>query len=456
MSTIAPTLAQLATDLRDRKTTSVELVEKCLARIDEQKEESGPVFLLVDRETALNTAEAMDRLRAHSIAPSEFAGIPISVKDLFDVAGQKTTAGSKVLADSANSKMDSQAVFRLRRAGFVVIGRTNMTEFAYSGVGLNQHYGTPVNPIAGFEDRIPGGSSSGAAVSVAREFTYAALATDTGGSARIPAAFCNVVGFKPTASRVSLNGIVPLSPTLDSVGWMARSVSCIASLDSILSGDRQMLCTQDSLLRLRIGIPRNGIVDDCEPEVAAAFESTCRLLSEAGAQLVDVDIPEFDETAALLVNGGIVAAESYAWHRELVGEQGVNYDPRVLKRILLGAQQQAADYINTVSLRREMAERVNRRMKGFDAIALPTVAVRPPTFAQMADTETYDTMNKLVLRNTMMSNLFDGCALTLPVPGADGVGLMLMGATGQDSSLLSTALWAENTLKKYLGTRNKN
>lgn len=448
MSGTGPTLRTLAADLRDRKVSSVELVEKCLGRMDQQQEESGPVFLHVDRNAALDAAEAMDRLRAHSSAPSEFAGIPISVKDLFEIAGQKTTAGSTILASSAPAKLDSHAVSRLRRAGFVVIGRTNMTEFAYSGLGLNPHYGTPVNPVAGFEDRVPGGSSSGAAVSVSREFAYAGLASDTGGSARIPAAFCNLVGFKPTASRVSLKGTSPLSPTLDSVGWIARSVSCIAILDNVLSSDGPPKTPKKPTIGPRIGIPRNVVMNDCEPEVTKAFETTCRLLMEAGAQLVDVDIPEFDGAASLLVNGGIVAAESYAWHRELVAQRPGDYDPRVLKRIMLGSQQQAADYVEAISLRRDMIDRVNRRLEGFDAIALPTVAIRPPTVAQVSDTEGFDKVNKLVLRNTMTANLFDGCALTIPVPGADGIGFMLMGATGHDAYLISTALWAEDALSQ--------
>jgi aspartyl-tRNA(Asn)/glutamyl-tRNA(Gln) amidotransferase subunit A len=439
------TLRELAADLRDHRTTSLELVEKCLSRIDDENSHSA--FLFVDRETALHTAEAMDRLRAHSIAPSEFAGIPISVKDVFDVVGHKTTAGSRVLTDAAHSKNDSEVINRLRRAGFVVIGRTNMTEFAYSGLGINPHFGTPTNPLTPFANCIPGGSSAGAAVAVARDLAFASLATDTGGSARIPAAFCNLTGFKPTARRVSLEGVVPLSPTLDSVGWMARSVSCIAILDNVLSGRRMPITREESTLKLRIGIPRNVVMDDCEPAVLEAFEQACSLLASAGAQFSDVDLPEFDETASLLVNGGIVAAESYAWHRELINEHSESYDPRVLRRVALGARQEAADYINTLALRRSFIERINKRLQQFDAIALPTVAIRPPSFEAVSDDADYDRLNKLVLRNTMMANLFDGCAITIPAVGADGIGFMLMAATNQDAGLLFAAAWVEAVLK---------
>ena len=443
----AQTLSGLAADLRDRKTTSRELVEQCLSRIKAGSDEGDPTFLLVDAETSLHTADAMDRLRAHSIAPSAYAGIPISVKDLFDIVGEKTTAGSRVLSDAPHSQKDCEAVYRLRRAGFVVIGRTNMTEFAYSGLGLNPHFGTPSNPLAGFANCIPGGSSSGAAVSVARGYAFAGLATDTGGSARIPAAFCNLVGYKPTARRVSLDGMVPLSTTLDSVGWIARSVSCIKIFDSILSAENLRVRDNKNALKLTIGIPRNVIFDDCEPEILVAFDRVRNFLARSGVQCVDIDLPELEEVGSLLVDGGIAAAESYAWHHELIKERHSAYDPRVLRQIEMGAGQSASDYINTVSLRNTMIERFNGRLDGLDAIAFPTVAVRPPRFAELSADRDYDRLNRLILRNTMTANLLDGCAISLPVPNADGIGFMLMAATNQDAHLLFISNWVENILR---------
>ena len=437
------TLRDVAELLRTHETTSVELVERCLSNIEDS--DGKRTFLFVDDQTALSTARTIDRLRDNAVAPSEFAGIPISVKDVFDVVGQKSTAGSRVLMDVDIAKSDSEATNRLRRAGFVVLGRTNMTEFAYSGLGVNPHFGTPANPLKSFANCIPGGSSAGAAVAVAKDYVFASLATDTGGSARIPAAFCDLVGFKPTARRVSLEGVIPLSPTLDSVGWMARSVSCIAILDNVLSGRRMPVTREEDNLKLRIGIPRNAVLNDCEPAVVQAFERARSLLSGAGARFSDVDLPEFDETASLLVNGGIVAAESYAWHRELISERRESYDPRVLKRITLGARQDAADYINMLTLRRSFIERINKRLADFDVIAMPTVAIRPPSF-EAVDAD-YDRLNMLVLRNTMMANLFDGCAITIPAFQAEGIGFMLMAGTNQDAALLFAAGWVEAVLR---------
>ena len=227
-----PTLASLADDLENGRTSARKLVDECLARIADSSGEGARAFLHVDAEAAIEAAEAMDRLREVKAAPSPFAGIPVSIKDLFDVKGQVTRAGSRALEDSAPADADAPVVARLRRAGFVVIGRTNMTEFAYSGIGINPHYGTPKGV-----GHVPGGSSSGAAVSVVDRMAHGALGTDTGGSCRIPAAYNGIVGFKPTQRRVPLDGGVPLSFTLDSFGPLARSVGCCAVLDAVLANE---------------------------------------------------------------------------------------------------------------------------------------------------------------------------------------------------------------------------
>src|ERR1019366_4988679 len=227
-----PTLAALAEDLDSGRTSARELVDECLARIADTSGEGARAFIHVDAEAAIEAAEAMDRLREVRAAPSAYAGIPISIKDLFDIKGQVTRAGSRALDDSAPADADATVVARLRRAGFIVIGRTNMTEFAYSGIGINPHYGTPKGTWRRDVGHVPGGSSSGAAVSVADRMAHGALGTDTGGSCRIPAAYNGIVGFKPTQRRVPLDGGVPLSFTLHSFGPLARTVGCCAVLDA--------------------------------------------------------------------------------------------------------------------------------------------------------------------------------------------------------------------------------
>src|SRR6516225_6173262 len=232
-----PTLAALADDLEAGRTSARQLVEDCLARIADPAGEGQRTFIRVDREAALEAADAMDRLRKAKAAPSRFAGIPVSIKDLFDIRGQVTRAGSRALEDSAPAERDAPAVARLRRAGMIVIGRTNMTEFAYSGIGINPHYGTPKGAWRRDVRHVPGGSSSGAAVSIVDRMAYGALGTDTGGSCRIPAAYNGIVGYKPTQRRIPLEGGVPLSFTLDSYGPLARSVNCCAVLDAVLANE---------------------------------------------------------------------------------------------------------------------------------------------------------------------------------------------------------------------------
>src|SRR6059058_3755737 len=250
-----PTLATLADDLANGRTYARKLVEECLARIADPAGEGRRAFIHVDKAAAIEAAEAMDRLRKANAAPSPFAGIPVSVKDLFDIKGQVTRAGSRALEDSAPAEADAPVVARLRRAGFIVIGRTNMTEFAYSGIGINPHYGTPKSVWNRSVGHVPGGSSSGAAVSIADRMAYGALGTDTGGSCRIPAAYNGIVGYKPTQSRIPLEGGVPLSFTLDSFGPLARTVGCCASLDAVLAGDPIAPLSPRPVKGLRLAVP---------------------------------------------------------------------------------------------------------------------------------------------------------------------------------------------------------
>ena len=334
--TNGPTLAALADDLDNGRTSARKLVDDCLSRIADTSGEGIRTFIHVDTEAAIEAAEAMDRLREVKAAPSCFAGIPVSIKDLFDIEGQVTRAGSRALDDSAPAKADAAVVARLRRAGFIVIGRTNMTEFAYSGIGINPHYGTPKGAWNRGAGHVPGGSSSGAAVSVVDGMAHGALGTDTGGSCRIPAAYNGIVGFKPTQRRVPLDGGIPLSFTLDSFGPLARSVACCAVLDAVLAGEAVEPLRPRPIRGMRLAVPTTVVLDELEDAVAQAFERALQTLSRQGALIERIEMPEFLDVGIMNSKGGFAAAESYAWHRYLIASLGDVYDPRVRSRILRG------------------------------------------------------------------------------------------------------------------------
>jgi aspartyl-tRNA(Asn)/glutamyl-tRNA(Gln) amidotransferase subunit A len=279
------TLADLSRRLADGTLTARALVEQYLERIADPAGEGTRAFISVAAESAREQADRVDQQRRAGVRMPPFAGIALAIKDLFDVAGEITGAGSRILADRPPAKQDAAAIARLRAAGFIFVGRTNMTEFAYSGLGLNPHYGTPLCTFDRAARRIPGGSTSGGAVAVADGMAAASLGTDTGGSCRIPAAFNGVVGFKPTASRVPRDGVVPLSHTLDSVGPLAASVACCAALDEILSGQQQRDEPPASVRGLRILLPTTLVLDDMEAAVARAFERCVEHLARAGATI---------------------------------------------------------------------------------------------------------------------------------------------------------------------------
>src|SRR6201999_4113280 len=303
-----PTLAALADDLDAGRTSARKLVEECIARIAAPAGDGQRAFIHVDRDAALQAAEAMDRLRKAKAAPSRFAGIPVSIKDLFDIKGQVTRAGSRALDDSPPAEADAPVVARLRRAGFIVIGRTNMTEFAYSGIGINPHYGTPKSIYKREVGHVPGGSSSGAAVSIADRMAYGALGTDTGGSCRIPAAFNGIVGYKPTQSRVPLDGGVPLSSSLDSFGPLANTVQCCAILDAVLADETIAAPTPRAGEGLRLAVPTSVVLDDLDDAVATTFERALETLSKQGALIERIEMPEFADVGVISAKGAFTAA----------------------------------------------------------------------------------------------------------------------------------------------------
>jgi len=440
----------LASELASGRTNSQSLVEEALTRIAAPSGEGARVFLRTHRESALAEARASDALRAHGIVPSPLAGIPVSVKDLFDVAGDITRAGSKALADSAPAGTDAAAVRRLRQAGAIIVGRTNMVEFAFSGLGLNPHYGTPKNPWDRARGRIPGGSSSGAAVSVADGMAAMGLGTDTGGSVRIPAALCGLTGFKPTARRVSKDGTFPLSTTLDSIGPIAPGVTCCALVDSILAGDTPQVPTALPLKGLRLGVVQDYVLDGLDNSVAEAFGNALSRLSRAGAGVSELRFEALLRLPQINQKGGLVVAEAHAIHRELIARHKDAYDPRVLSRILRGTDISAADYIDMLTQRAAMIAESARLAAPYDALLMPTVVMVAPEIGPLeSDDKLYGRTNLAMLRNPSVVNFLDGCALSIPCqePGAAPVGLMVVGQCGEDRRLLATGLALESALR---------
>ncbi|HEX3864060.1 MAG TPA: amidase [Stellaceae bacterium] len=450
MPAIAPPLKQtvqhLAAELAAGRTSSRALVEAALARIADPHGEGSRTFIKVYADTARAAADAQDQLRGAGYVASPLAGLPISIKDLFDVAGEVTLAASRALDDQSPAAADSPVVARLRAAGAVLIGRTNMTEFAFSGVGINPHFGTPGNPHD--RSRIPGGSSSGAAVSVADGQAVVAIGTDTGGSVRIPAALCGLAGFKPTQKRISRDRAIPLSTTLDSVGPLANSLACCAITDAVLAGEAPSPPQPAPVAGMRIGVPQSLVLDDLAPEVAAAFASACTRLSQAGAQVVDLKLNELNELPAINAGGGFSAIEAYTWHQSLLARRGADYDRRVRIRIERAASMTAVEYIRLIAARADFIARVDARTAAFDALLLPTVAITAPPIAAFTPEDDYWRLNGLILRNSSVINFLDRCAATIPIrqTGALPIGLMIVGEHNMDHKLLAVACGIEAAL----------
>lgn len=412
-----------------------------------QSEACKHVFIETIHETTPWPSKGLD------LQNRPLAGLAISIKDLFDVQGQVTRAGSQVLADSPAAKQDCTAVARLRQAGGAIIGRTNMSEFAFSGVGVNPHFGTPVNACSTNEALIPGGSSSGAAVSVATGAAWIGLGSDTGGSIRIPAALNGIVGFKSTARLVPTEGAVPLSTTLDTVCALTRSVPDALMAHEILAR-RTVTRSSASLNLYRLGIPTTLMQDGLDRQVANAWQRTLKTLRDAGAQLVELPLGELNQLQQIQSYGGFSAAESYAWHATLLNEKGPLYDPRVAARINKGAAMTACEYIDLQHARRRWIQNMELAMSGFDAFLSPTVPIIAPAITTVAPGAERDApffeINAQLLRNTSVINMLDGCAISIPCHAPDElpVGLMIWAEAMRDDSILNVALLIEALLQK--------
>ncbi len=450
MTQPAQTLAEASAALDAGATTSRKLVEACLERIAAADGEDGRAFVRVYAAEARAMADACDLLRHARRHPGPLAGIPISIKDLFDVAGETTPAGSLVCADAAPATSHAPVVARVLAAGLIPVGRTNMTEFAFSGLGMNPHHGTPRSPWDRATGRIAGGSSSGAAVSVTDGMALGALGTDTGGSCRIPAAFCGIVGYKPTARRVPLDGVLPLAPSLDSVGPLANSVACCATLDAVLAGAAPQPVVPRPVGRLRLAVPQGVMLDGLDDVVAATFERALTRLAAAGAEIVPTRFAALAAAHAMPNRGAIAAAEAFAWHRALLAARGPRYDPQVRSRILRGEGIGVADYRALLASRATLIAALDRETAAFDAMVLPTCPVVPPKLTDLAASSDYARINALVLRNPSDANFFDRCAISLPChrPGHAPVGLMLVGETMGDARLFAVAAAIERLLRQ--------
>lgn len=435
-----PNFLSMASDFSVGRRNAQDLVEQCLRRIADPNGEGDKAFLKTYESRARAEAAEIDKKRRDRLSVPPFAGIPISIKDLFDVAGDVTTAGSVALGDAAPAAVDCPVVERMRRAGFIIVGRTNMTEFAYSGLGVNPHFSTPRNPWERDRGRIPGGSSSGAAISVTDGMAYCGLGSDTGGSCRIPAALTGLVGWKPTASRIPLEGVLPLSFSLDSVGCMATNVDDCAITDAIMAGATSPAAEPSyALTNIRLMLPQTVVTDHVDAAVGAAFERALSQIASSGTTIENRPLVELADIAQINAKGGFTAAESYAWHRALLERRPDDYDPRVRMRILRGREQTAADYIDSLRGRAALIAGVNDRMAGFDALVMPTVPVVAPLLSGVEADDDYARLNLLMLRNPTIANMLDGCSISVPIheDGSAPVGLMLIAPHGADRKLLS-------------------
>ena len=453
------TLSSLREALDSGALSSVALVEQMLKRARDPAGEGARCFVKLYSDRALAQAHAFDECRRAGLTSAQLgplAGIPISIKDLFDIEGEVTAAGSIVLRDNPPAKRDGPAMRRLRQAGAIFIGRTNMTEWAYGAVGLNGHFGTPRSAwdrdVDGGAGRIPGGSTSGGAVSVTDGMAAATIGSDTGGSVRIPAAISGLAGFKPTARRVPLEGAYPLS-RLDSIGPLAPSVADCVLLDAILSGaDGAHSIPARALDGVRFGLSRKMLQDTLDDAIARPFERALSALSAAGARIVEFDWDELDEYAAINAKGGFSAAECHARHKNVLATRSGEIDPWVVVRVGPGAAQSATDYIELTNARASWIERSSARLSAFDALIAPTVPVVAPRIKPIMDDIAslgeYFKANAAVLRNCQLINFLDGCGLTIPIhePGNAPAGLMIAGPAMSDMQVLGIGVAVEALL----------
>ncbi|MCW6030988.1 amidase [Pantoea sp. JK] len=443
------TLWQASQQLLAGQISPETLTQDALRAIAAESGEGKRVFTKVYSDAARQQAAQASARWQQQPPRSAIDGLPISIKDLFDVAGEVTTAGSRLLSNASVATANASLVDRLQQAGAAIVGKTNMSEFAFTGLGVNPHYGTPANPWQRAQQRIPGGSSSGAVVAVSDGMCLAAVGTDTGGSVRIPAALCGLTGFKPSASRIDQRGTLPLAASLDSIGVIAHDVRSCWLLDSVIA-DRPLAIDERNLSEAHFVIPQTRVLVGLDEHVSAAWLHALDLLRAQGVKITELPLQELAELDTINARGGITAWEAWQWHQHYAQSQPEAYDPQVLTRIQRGSLLNEGDAAELYQLRANWKQRVEQAVAPFDGILMPTVPLIAPTLAELEDPSRYMQVNLLMLRNTSVINMLDGCSISLPChqPGAAPVGLMLSSTHGNDAALLSWAAAIETTLKR--------
>ncbi|MGA8965697.1 MAG: amidase [Pseudolabrys sp.] len=421
-----------------------ERLEAALDRIDDPKGEGARACLTVYREQAKAAADAADA-RAHAgISLGPLDGTIVSIKDLFDVAGEATRVGSKIFAEEAKPAVaDAPVVRRLRAGGAIIVAKTNMSEFAYTGIGANPHFGTPGNPAD--RKRVPGGSSSGAAVAAADGMCEIAIGTDTGGSCRIPGALCGVVGYKPSRQRIPTDGAFPLSYSIDSIGPIARSVEACAKADAVMAAENFETLNAVRLAGLRVGVVQGAPLENLDETVAKRFPDAIARLRQAGAQIYEEKLSLLGDMAQVNSKGGVQPAEAFTVHRDLLSRRADAIDPNVRVRLERARNISAADYIDMVRERTRLIRSMDTALADLDVLALPTTPIVAPTMAEVAAADDFARKNAMLLRNTVIVNFFDLCAISLPMPREGGLptGLMLVARNGNDHRLFGIAAAVE-------------
>jgi aspartyl-tRNA(Asn)/glutamyl-tRNA(Gln) amidotransferase subunit A len=421
-----------------------ERLDTAFGRINDPKGEGARACLTVYREQAKAAAEAADARAKAGISLGPIDGTIISIKDLFDVAGEVTRAGSKALAEEAKpAATDAPVVRRLRAGGAIIVAKTNMSEFAYTGIGANPHFGTPGNPAD--RKRVPGGSSSGAAVAAADGMCEIAIGTDTGGSCRIPGALCGIVGYKPSRQRIPTDGAFPLSYSIDSIGPIARSVEACARADAVMAGESYASLEPALLAGLRVGVVEGMPVENLDETVAKRFSQALDMLRRAGARPTKETLSQIDGMVQVNSKGGVQPAEAFTVHRDLLSRRTDAIDPNVRVRLERARNVSAADYIDMVRDRARLIYSMDARIADLDVLVWPTTPIVAPTLVEVAAADEFARKNAMLLRNTVIVNFFDLCAISLPMPREGGLptGLMLVARNGDDHRLFRIAAAVE-------------
>lgn len=402
-------------------------------------------------EVAVVEARAMDESAARGEVLPPLAGMPVSVKANVDVAGWTTNAGSRVLEGEPAADVDAPLVAALRRAGAIVLAQTNMVEFAFGALGQNEHFGNPLTPLYANEARLPGGSSSGAAVSVAVGLVDAAVGTDTSGSVRLPASYCGISGFKPTQGRYSKAGIVPLAPTFDTPGFLARSIEMCDRLDAAVTSRQFQAVSEGSLQGKRFIVPWTFVERNSDASVLAAFSEAVSVLVAAGAEITDLDLDYLPDIGDLARQGLIIPVEGCVSLQSYLESRASLFDPVIRQRILVGNDGRAVDYVRALQGFAELSTRYHADTASFDAVLTPTGPSEPPLVSEIADTQRYLEINLRALKFTEFANRINVPSLAVPIGERDeGIGLLANGRFGEDVELLSVGRLIEDSLSTTL------